>query len=97
MNPLVITRYEHVKDNKFKFIKESTYLQSLDNTLIDDGMLKTLIKYYDGCQIYDLVTLWIDNYNSLMALDLTKEKHNTSTFIIINKLMAIAAIVKEKY
>ena len=98
MDPLAYTKKETLTKGNYNFIKHSPYLNVLAHYNLTDGQLvEKLVKFYDGCQINDLVTLWLDNLNSIMALDLTKEKHNTSTFIIINKLMAIATIVKEKY
>jgi len=98
MNPMAYTRKETIANGNYTFIKHSPFLKAAVQYELTDGQLvEKLVRFYDGCQINDLVTLWLDNMNSILALDLTKEKHNTSTFIIINKLMAIATIVKEKY
>ena len=97
MLPLTVTRHVQKLDGNLNFIKECIEFDILDKSLMNEDLIKELIIYYDGINPHDLHTLWLDNYNSLMALDLKKEKHNTTTFIILHKLKAIIAIVREKY
>jgi peptidase E len=102
MEPLAYTRQQTIEQG-IPFIKSTSLLTKLkenagfDNTQIEPLTIRELKKYYDGLQLKDLITIWHDNYNSLMIMRGQVKHHNATSFLVTNKILAIAAIINEKY
>ena len=104
MAPIVIYRDETLAEGAIKSIRG---MDAVDNLLVQAGFEKCFIhaqsialikKFYDGLQLNVLVTLWHDNWNNLQVMkNEIKKVHNSTSYLVINKLMAISSIIEDKY
>ena len=104
MAPIIIQRDETLSEGIIKSIRGMSTVEELlnkqgfSNYVIHGQPIGLIKKFYDGLHLNVLVTLWHDNWINLMEMQKDTEKvHNATSYLVINKLMAISSIIAEKF
>ena len=104
MSPIVIQRDDTLSEGVIKSIRGMDAVNNMlekagiERCFIHEKSLQLIKKFYDGLNVQALVTLWHDNWNTLQIMnkDSNVVKDNTS-YLVVNKLMAISSIIQDKY